>query len=105
MGHSWIRLNLLACSERQTHGRTARQRHAHAGAGSLPGSIGELEDDVIGQIIDFTQPEVISDVVAVHKRLEETNAVDFSWGVELIFILGHIKTKGTAVPECTDKTY
>lgn len=42
----------------------------HTNTHSLPGSIGELEDDVISQVVHFPQPEVIGNVVAVHKRLE-----------------------------------
>lgn len=41
---------------------------------ALPGSIGQLEDDVIGQVVHFPQPEVVGDVVAVHERLKATTA-------------------------------
>lgn len=45
---------------------------------SLPGTVGELEDDVISQVVHFPQPEVVGDVVAVHKRLER-NTMIISW--------------------------
>lgn len=47
---------------------------ARARTHALPGSIGQLEDDVIGQVVHFPQPEVIGDVVAVHERLKATTA-------------------------------
>lgn len=36
----------------------------------LPGSIGKLEDNVISQVVHFPQPEVVGNVVAIHKRLD-----------------------------------
>lgn len=57
-------------SNRPSHGHSTHCLHTHA----LPGSIGQLEDDVIGQVVHFPQPEVVGDVVAVHERLKATTA-------------------------------
>lgn len=64
-----------------THG-TPEQKRRHSlqtkeadscrgGASSLPGSVRQLEDDVIGQVVHLPQPELIGDVVTVHERLQE----------------------------------
>ena len=37
---------------------------------TLPGSIGQFEDDEVGQVVNLPQPKVIGDVVPVHKGLE-----------------------------------
>ena len=39
---------------------------------TLPGSVGQFEDDVVGQVVNLPQPEVIGDVVPIHKGLEGT---------------------------------
>lgn len=58
----------------QTVTRSQYTLPAHARTHALPGSIGQLEDDVIGQVVHFPQPEVVGDVVAVHERLKATTA-------------------------------
>lgn len=54
--------------------RSHTDRRASAKTLISPGSVGKLEDDVIGQIVDFPQPEVKVNVVAIHEglRIEET---------------------------------
>lgn len=46
-----------------TVGQNVTQSH------TVPGSVGELEDDVIGQVVHLPQPEVVGNVVTVHEGL------------------------------------
>lgn len=67
---------VTACrhSDRRPHGHSTCCLIAHMHTQGLPGSIGELEDDVISQVVHFPQPEVIGNVVSVHKRLWRTQS-------------------------------
>lgn len=36
----------------------------------IPDSVGQLQDDAIAEVIHLPQPEIIHNVIAIHKRLQ-----------------------------------
>lgn len=59
----------VSCSHKTDQDCENQGGQPSTGRREVPGSIGELEDDLVLQVIDLAQPAVIGYVVSIHERL------------------------------------